>query len=530
PGTPGGTPPAVDSAVAAAPVRAETTVVATPKVAYRFASVGAAPVSAVMTGYRSLRRGADSTRRVELARPGVPLLRYRLVVPGDTVDLGRTPFTVQRGAGGAAAPVTFEAATRVGRVTISYTFPPDTNGANAYMLTVRGRVEGPGAQGALLVELPNGLHSEEADSVENHQHLAVAYKPLRDDARGIAFSKLDPGERQTVPGPMSWVVSKSKYFLVGLLTPAADSAGGFAELRVTGGARTSDEATNMTAEAVETLRGGAFDFEMYTGPQEWRRLLAVGRDFENANPYGGWFQNIVQPFATIVMRVLLWMHESFKLSYGWVLVIFGVAIRLALWPLNQRAMRTQMKMQRLQPQMQAVQERHKGDPAKLQQEMMKVYAEHGMSPFSTISGCLPVLLPWPILATLFFVFQNTIEFRGVPFLWLPDISLMDPYYILPLLMAGSMFLLSWIGMRNMPPNPQAKLMAYMMPALFIFMFWRFAAGLNLYYAVQNIAALPQQWLIANERAKAGPTPGSGPVGGVAAKASGTPRTPKSRRA
>jgi YidC/Oxa1 family membrane protein insertase len=82
-------------------------------------------------------------------------------------------------------------------------------------------------------------------------------------------------------------------------------------------------------------------------------------------------------------------------------------------------------------------------------------------------------------------------------------------------MAGSMFVLSWIGMRNMPPNPQAKLMAYAMPVVFIFMFLNFAAGLNLYYAVQNIAALPQQWLIANERAKAGPPP-SAPT------ASGTP--------
>jgi YidC/Oxa1 family membrane protein insertase len=505
-------------------VRAETTLVATPKVVYGFASLGAAPVSARMTGYRSLAPGADTVERVELARPGVPLLRYRLVMPGGSVDLSRVAFTARRDGPAATAPVTFVGETPAGRVAITYTFAPDTMGANAYMLRVSGRVEGPASAGALLVEIPEGLRSAEADSSENQRNMAIAYKPLADDARGIAFSKLEPADREVVPGPLSWVASKNKYFLVGLLTPAGDSAGAFAELRVSGGPRTSKEATNATAAVVETLRDGAFNFELYTGPQEWRRLLAVGRDFENANPYGGWFQNIVQPFATIVMRVLLWMHESFKLSYGWVLVIFGVVIRLALWPLNQRAMRTQMKMQRLQPQLQAVQERHKGDPQKLQQEMMKVYGEHGMSPFSTISGCLPVLLPWPILATLFFVFQNTIEFRGVPFLWLTDISLKDPYYILPLLMAGSMFVLSWIGMRNMPPNPQAKLMAYAMPVVFIFMFLNFAAGLNLYYAVQNIAALPQQWLIANERAKAGPPPGAPKVSGTPVAASRSKRS------
>jgi YidC/Oxa1 family membrane protein insertase len=546
-----GTPPTVGPALGAAAsvaaaagdslagavgaVRPETTVVATPKVVYGFANVGAAPVSAVMTGYRSLVPGASADRRVELARRGVPLVRYQLVVPGDTIDLSRVPFTARRASASPLAPVTFEAETPAGRVTITYSFRPDTIKANAYMLDVNGRVDGVGSRGALLVELPGGLASEEADSVENHRHLAIAYKPQRDDARGIAFSKLDAGELQTVPGPLTWVVSKNKYFLLGLLTPVRDSAGAFSELRAVGGPRTTKEATNATAVAVETLRDGAFNFEMYTGPQEWRRLLAVGRDFENANPYGGWFQNVVQPFATIVMQVLLWMHESFKLSYGWVLVVFGIVIRIALWPLNQRAMRAQIKMQRIQPQLQAVQERHKGDPQKAQQEMMKVYAEHGMSPLSTVSGCLPVLLPWPILATLFFVFQNTIEFRGVPFLWLPDISLKDPYYILPLLMAASMFLLSWIGMRNMPPNPQAKLMAYAMPVMFIFIFLNFAAGLNLYYTVQNIAALPQQWLIANERAKvsaSNPPAASPPPAKVAARE--RPEKPtkstKSRRA
>jgi YidC/Oxa1 family membrane protein insertase len=111
------------------------------------------------------------------------------------------------------------------------------------------------------------------------------------------------------------------------------------------------------------------------------------------------------------------------------------------------------------------------------------------------------LNPPTVLFALFFVFQNTIEFRGVEFLWLADISQKDPFYILPVVMGGSMFLLSWIGMRNAPPNPQAKIMLYALPLMMMFFLFNFAAGLNLYYAAQNIAALPQQWLIANERAK-----------------------------
>ena len=114
-------------------------------------------------------------------------------------------------------------------------------------------------------------------------------------------------------------------------------------------------------------------------------------------------------------------------------------------------------------------------------------------------GCLPMLLPLPIFVTLLFVFQNTIEFRGVPFLWMHDISVKDPYYVLPVFMGALAFLLSWIGMRNTPPNPQSRMMAYMFPAMMMVLLAQVAAGLNLYYAVQNLAAIPQQWLLARER-------------------------------
>jgi YidC/Oxa1 family membrane protein insertase len=254
------------------------------------------------------------------------------------------------------------------------------------------------------------------------------------------------------------------------------------------------------------VTNGAFSFDVYAGPQEWKRLRALGRDLDTANPYGGWLQGIVQPFATVVMRALLWLHETFSMSYGWVLILFGVLIRVLTWPLNQSAMRTSMKMQRIQPELQELQKKYRSDPQRLNAEMMRLYKEHDMSPFSSLAGCMPMLIPMPILFALFFVFRNTIEFRGVPFLWLPDISLADPYYVLPILMGLSMFALSWIGMRGVPPNPQAKMMAYMMPAVMTFIFLRFPSGLNLYYTVQNLVTIPQQWLLSKERAKANVRP------------------------
>jgi YidC/Oxa1 family membrane protein insertase len=128
--------------------------------------------------------------------------------------------------------------------------------------------------------------------------------------------------------------------------------------------------------------------------------------------------------------------------------------------------------------------------------MMKLYKEHNVNP---LGGCLPMLVPMPILFALFFVFRSTIELRGVPFLWLPDLSLKDPLYIIPLLMGASMFLLSWIGQRGMEANPQMKMMTYVMPLVFTVMFANFPSGLNLYYATSNLASLPQQLYLSKER-------------------------------
>jgi YidC/Oxa1 family membrane protein insertase len=280
--------------------------------------------------------------------------------------------------------------------------------------------------------------------------------------------------------------------------------GGNAQQVLRGAPRIGKLAENMIGSVSLPLAAdGTAAFDIYAGPQSFSRLQQLGGDLDQVNPYAGLLHGVVQPFTKIVMKALLWMKHTTQLNYGWVLVLFGIMIRLVLWPLNQSAMRTSMKMQRLQPELQALQKKYSDDPKKQQEAVMKVYKDHGMSPLSPLMGCLPMLLPMPVLFALYQVFQNTIEFRGVPFLWLNDISQRDPYFITPLLMGVSMFAMSWIGMRNSPPNPQAKMMSYMMPVMLTVLFLNFASGLNLYYAVQNVAAIPQQWLLARERGKQG---------------------------
>jgi len=471
----------------------DTTVAHTAVSTMWFSSIGAAPLAVQADSYPALNGKGG---RVVLKHGRDPLLRFRVITPTDTIALDRIAFSAAASSSASGGQsITFSGTNGREQATVRYDLVNDN-----YLATVTVNVTGAASPAFLLVDLPRGFDTQEADSLGDMRSLAYSVKPVSQGARGTPFAKLDSGEKKLEPGPLTWVVAKDKYFLVGLLQPVGGKP--FAEAHLEGGVRTRKEATNGFATAVMPLYNGRAVFEMYAGPQSWKRLHDLGREFETANPYGGWLQGIVQPFSTIVMRVLLWMKKTVHFSYGWVLVIFGVTVRLLMWPLNQGAMRTSIKMQRIQPELTEVQRKYKNDPQKQQAEMMRVYKEHDMSPFSAFSGCLPMLIPMPVFFALFFVFQNTIEFRGVPFLWLHDISLHDPYYILPLVMGASMLLLSWIGMRNTPPNPQAKMMMYMMPAMFVLILFNTAAGLSIYYLTQNIASLPQQWLISNERAKA----------------------------
>lgn len=482
--------PATDSTSAIG--QAEITTVETTRSVYQLSSLGAAPVSVELKQYKSL---APSGGTVHLGTPGQPLLRYALVIGADTVSLDKVPFRLIRNGDPAnGGELVYDAAVNNARVTVAYDFVPDS-----YVVRIKGRIEGVGKGSFLLTQLPTSLKPAESDTLSDLRNLAYSFKPGKENARIVPFAKLDPGEQKLEPGPLTWAAVKNKYFVLGLLNPQGST---FSEITLKGGARTSRLATTASATIVKALENDSFAMDMYAGPQQSTELIAMGRDFDHVNPYGWRFlQGLVQPIAALCIRLLLWMHKVLQLSYGWVLVIFGVLIRIILWPLNQSAMRSNMKMQEIQPKLAEVQKKYKDKPEKQREEIMKVYSAAGASPFTALAGCLPALIPMPVLFALFFVFQNTIEFRGVPFMWLHDISVKDPFYILPVIMGISMYLLSWLGLRNAPPNPQAKMMSYMFPVMMTFFLANMASGLNLYYAAQNLASIPQTWLLARERAR-----------------------------
>ena len=486
-----------ETPVAGARPAAETTSVVTPKATYYFSNIGAAPVSVVLHDYQN----RSATGGPVTFGVGSPLLGYRLITPGDTIDLSKLAFVPSRTKNQRGdEQITYSAPTGSHTASITYTIPRDT--ASSYLVRVDGQISDVRSPAYLITELPKTIQATEADTIGDHRTLAYSFKPQKDHSRSVLFGSLDPGEKTLEAGPLNWIAVKNKYFVFAILSLPNSTP--FSEATLTGGPRTSKVATSASASVVQEARNGSFSYEIYAGPQESQRLAGVGRDFDHVNPYGWRFlQGVVHPIASKVIQALLWMHNRLNLTYGWVLVILGVLVRLALWPLNQSTMRSSLKMQELQPKLAAAQKKYK-DPNQQREAIMKVYQDAGVSPFAGLTGCLPALLPMPILFALFFVFQNTIEFRGVPFMWLHDISIKDPLYILPLLMGASMYLLSWIGMRNAPPNPQAKMMGYMFPVMMTVVLLNMASGLNLYYTAQNIAALPQQWMLARERAKARP--------------------------
>jgi YidC/Oxa1 family membrane protein insertase len=460
-----------------------------------FSTTGARLTSAELPGFPSFTREGP----VQLVHSeGGAALGSRILVGTDTVSLEGITFEAEpqggldlrEGGGEGTLRFSYRHPTEPFSYEVAYTFRPDR-----YLISAEVRITGLDAQW-IFTDLGFGIPFNEQK--ERDEARAAAYV-LKHPQEGIRSQMLSRVEEPTIEeGPLTWAVLKSKYFMVALLPgPSPDD-----ELHLGGlvANPTGSEFQVSMAASQPVSRDGIVQFRLFLGPQDYARLEAIGEDLENANPYGWKFMRpLIRPFSGIIIRILTFLHQNLNIGYGWVLILFGIMMRVVLFPLNQKGMKAQMRNMAAQPLMQEIQTKYKDNPEKLQKEMMKLYKEHGFNP---LAGCLPMLLPWPVLIALFFVFQNTIELRGVSFLWLPDLSAPDPLFILPAFLGISMFLLQWVSMRSMPQqNPQMKMMMYVMPIMMVFIFFQLASGLNLYYATANIATLPQQIYIAKERKK-----------------------------
>ena len=472
---------------------ADTVYASTDIYRYGISTLGGRVVDVTLPTYESQAPG-EKDQPVQLLLRRSNLLGLKLLVGNDTLDLRDWHFTPSALQATPGEPVTLRAERGGVGVTLQYSFVPDN-----YQVRVEGQISGIGPNGGTLaIGMGPGLRNTEADSNDNHHQMAIVTE--QNGTSSHPLRKLDPGLMETLPGPFDWVALKSKYFVTAVF--AADTS----RPRISGVAAMppatagKDPSIADIEVSLPLQADGRFSYMLYAGPMEYNRLSDIGQDFDDVNPYG-WpgFRTVIRPVAIAVRWLLVWMHENFNLAYGWVLILFGIGVRVILWPLNQKAMRASMAMQAIQPQLKEVQDKYKDNPQVMQKKVFEIYKENHVNP---LGGCWPVLLPMPVLFALFFVFGYTIELRGASFMWLPDLSRPDPLYIIPLLMGASMYVLNKVGQMGMEPNPQMKIMLYVMPVFMVVLFVNFASGLNLYYTVSNTASIPQQWYLAKERLSA----------------------------
>ena len=249
---------------------------------------------------------------------------------------------------------------------------------------------------------------------------------------------------------------------------------------------------------------------LYAGPKEYRTLARIGSQFQNhadlAMNFGSGyitFWGIGTFFAKALLVCMNWVHDVLsrfipKISYGWIIVLITVLLRLAFWPLTAASTRSMKKMQALGPELKALQAKYKDDMQKLTQKQWELYRKHKVSP---MSGCLPMLIQMPVFFGFFTMLRSAIELRGAHFLWVTDLSKPDtilmipgldfPFNLLPLLMVGVMV---WQA-HLQPPSPgmdatQAKLMRYL-PLIFLVFLYNYSSGMALYMTVSTLMSVLQ---------------------------------------
>ncbi len=298
----------------------------------------------------------------------------------------------------------------------------------------------------------------------------------------LPFDKIEKEPfAQTIPG--GWVAMVEHYFL-GAFIPEKNQTNQYYAYQKAGFAYVG----SLSDVAVEPNQSATVAGQFYLGPELADELKPIAPGLELTVDYG-----ILWPISI----VLIWLLKQIYLIIGnWGYAIIGVTllIKLAFYKLSASSYRSMGNMRRLQPRIQALKEQMGGDKQKFGQEMMALYRKEKINP---LGGCLPILVQIPVFIALYYVLLESVELRQAPFVfWLQDLSAKDPYYVLPILMGLSMFLQQ--RMSPAPPDPiQAKMMMFM-PLLFTVLFLNFPSGLVLYWVVNNILSMTQQWYISRQ--------------------------------
>jgi YidC/Oxa1 family membrane protein insertase len=285
--------------------------------------------------------------------------------------------------------------------------------------------------------------------------------------------------------PGGWIAMIQHYFLSAWV-PNPDQTHTYST-RVT---RNSYNIGGFTspAQVVDPGQSAVFAAHFYAGPKDQYRLKEISEYLDLSVDYG-WLFWIAQPLFWLLIQI-----QSVVVNWGVSIILLTVLIKAAFFKLSATSYKSMANMRRVQPQMTDIRERYGDDKQKQSQAMMDLYKKEKINP---LSGCLPILVQMPVFIALYWVLMESVELRQAPFfLWIKDLSAMDQYFILPLIMGASM----WFQQRLNPPPPdpmQAKVMQWM-PIIFTFFFLWFPAGLVLYWVANNLLSIAQQWVITKQ--------------------------------
>ena len=237
---------------------------------------------------------------------------------------------------------------------------------------------------------------------------------------------------------------------------------------------------------------GDASFSGYIGPKEYKVLHSINPELTDTIEFG-WFTFLSAPF----FKVLLWINEYVG-NWGWAIIIFTLLIKFILFPLSYKGMMSMQKLKDLAPKMKELKEKYGKDPVKMNAQMMELYKKHGANP---MGGCLPLLLQIPVFFALYRVLLNADELQGAAWIfWINDLAVMDQYYVLPILMGASMWFQQRITPSNFTDPMQEKIFKWF-PVIMTVFFIYFPSGLVLYWLVNNIFTIGQQYYINHAYAK-----------------------------
>ena len=356
----------------------------------------------------------------------------------------------------------------------------------AYVIDVRHEVVNQSGQAInpqLYVQLVRDGNKPPGESSFYSTFTGPAFYTDAKKFQKVEFSDIEKNKAEFVTSsPDGWVAMVQHYFASAWLLPDGKPHENFA--------RKIDQ--NLYAAGMITPIGAiapgataAVDARLFIGPQEEKVLESIAPGLELVKDYG---------FFTILSKPLYWLLDKlhgFIGNWGWSIVALVVLLKIAFYWLNASAYRSMGKMKAVNPKIMEIRERYKADPQKMQQEMMRIYREEKVNP---LGGCLPIFIQMPFFIALYSVLLASVEMRGAPWIgWITDLSVQDPYYILPALMTVTTLFQTWLN--PTPPDPVQAKMMWIMPLLFSVMFIFFPAGLVLYWFVNNLLSIAQQWMI-----------------------------------